>query len=434
MNLRRRTRTVQTFFRQRRASLGFSGVRDPRDKRGKRWPAQVLLETAVVSLMLLAKSLRRSEQLSEELAAGGRISGLRRRVPDSTLGDFLSALSPADVARHLHAQILEEHRRKSLEPTVLPIRAIAIDGKTNATLDVKVNRDCQKQSAEGDEERYVYRMVNATLISSSAAVCIDRLAIPASTNDMGVFAAEYARLKRTYGRANLFELVSTDAGFTSEENARLVDGDGKAYWMALKGNQPELHTEARRVLVPKSRQQSPEAETPWELDSTRGWIRRRLWRTTELQGWGRWTHLRQVVLIQIVQAAGDPRRHHGPERILEEHFFLTNLVQGRLNGEQLIALMRAHWRIENDLHGSLDIQWKEDQGMWVRRDKGLPVVGLLRAIAYNLLALMRAVHLRSAEARQLSWQSLRDQVRDALLWPDLTCTDNPGEERSFAEA
>src|SRR5205807_2480463 len=111
------------------------------------------------------------------------------------------------------------------------IRAIAIDGKTNATLDEKVNRDCQKQSAEGDCDRYVYRMVNATLISSSAAVCIDRLAIPASTNDMGIFADEYARLKRTYGRANLFELVSTDAGFTSEENARLVDADGKAYWM-----------------------------------------------------------------------------------------------------------------------------------------------------------------------------------------------------------
>lgn len=392
----------------------------------------MLLETAVVTLMLLAKSLRRSEELSEELAAGRRIPGLRRRVPDSTLGDFLSALSPADIAGHLHAQILEEHRRKALEPTVLPIRAIAIDGKTNATLDEKVNRDCQKQSAEGDAERYLYRMVNATLISSSAAVCIDRLAIPASTNDMGVFPAEYARLKRTYGRAKLFELVSTDAGFTSEENARLIDDDGKAYWMALKGNQPELFAEAKRVLIPQSLHEPSEANPPWELDSTRGWIRRRIWRTTEMKGWGKWTHLRQVVLIQIIQAPGDPRTHHGPERILEEHFFLTNLVPGRLNGEHLLALMRAHWRIENDFHGSLDIQWKEDHGLWVRRDKGLPVVGLLRAIAYNLLALMRSVHLRSAEARHVSWQSLRDWVRDALLWPEPTRVDDTSEEMSAA--
>jgi predicted transposase YbfD/YdcC len=313
---------------------------------------------------------------------------------------------------------LTEHRRKALEPTVLPIRAIAIDGKTNATLKGKVNRDCQKQSGEGEADRYLYLMVNATLISSAAAVCIDRLAIPASTNDMGVFADEYARLKRVYGRAGLFELLSVDAGFTSEENCRLANDDGKAYWAALKGNQPELHAEAKRVLIPTSLSEAPEAQTHWELDSTRGWIRRRLWRTTELAGWGKWPHLRQVVLIQIVQAPGDPCKHiQGPERILEEHFFVTNLVVGRLDGLQLIALMRAHWRIENNFHGSLDVQWEEDHGLWVRRDKGLPVVGLLRAIAYNLLALMRAVHLRSARARRVSWQSLRDWLRDALLWP-----------------
>ena len=420
MDLRRRTRAVQTFFRQRREALEFRKVRDPRDKRGRRWLAHVLLETALLTLLLLAKSLRRCEGLSEDLAEGGRIPGLHRRIPDSTMGDFLAALSPADLARHLHGQVLQEHRRKALEPTVLPFGAVAIDGKTNATLDQKVNRDCQKQSDEGEPDRFVYRMVNATLISSSAAVCIDRLAIPASTNDMGVFAAVWDRLKRIYGRAGLFEVVSTDAGFTSERNARLIDDDGKAYWMALKDNQPDLCAEAERVLVPQSLREAPEAQTHWELDSTRGWIRRRLWRTRQMAGWGKWTHLRQVVLLQTIQAPGDPRKVQGPERILEGHFYVTNLVPGRLDGEQFIALARAHWRIENDFHGSLDVQWEEDHGLWVRRGKGLPVVGLLRAIAYNLLALMRAVHLRSVEAREVQWQRLRDWVRDALLWPDAT--------------
>jgi hypothetical protein len=315
---------------------------------------------------------------------------------------------------------------------VLPIGAIAFDGKTNATVDEKWNRDCQKQSAAGEPDRYEYRMVNVTLISSSAAVCIDRLAIPASTNDMGAFAVAYERIKQTYGRTNLFELASMDAGFTSEENARIVDDDGKAYWMALKGNQPDLHAEAQRVLVPQSLAEAPETETDWESDSSRGWIRRRLWRTTEMAGWGKWTHLRQVVLIETIQAAGDPRTVHGPERILEKHFYLTNLPVGRLDGEKLIRLMRAHWRIENDFHGTLDIQWQEDHGLWVRRGKGLPVVGLLRAIAYNLLALMRAVHLRSVEARQVAWQSLRDWVRDAMLWPDLTRFEVNSEEESPA--
>jgi len=423
MTLRRRIRTVQTFLKQRRDALCFDGIADPRRRRGRRWTASTLLTTAVLSLMMLARSLRGAERLSADLADGCRVKGLRRRVPDSTLGDFLARLAPAPLRRHLHGQILAEHRRKALEPTVLPLRAIAVDGKNVATLAAAVNRDCQRQAPAGQEPYWLYRVVNATLISAAAAVCIDQLPIPAATNDMGVFAAFYAGLTRTYGRAGVFDLVSTDAGFTSVENATLVDADGRAYWMALKGNQPDLLAEARRVLIPQSWREPPEAQTAWELDSSRGWIRRELWRTDELAGWGDWTHLRQVVLVRVWQAPGclsgkDPVQ--GPPRLLEERFHVTNLVRGRLKGVHLLALDRAHWRIENDLHGALDIQWEEDHGRWVRRGRGLPVTALLRVLAYNLLALLRAVHLRTAEARAAAWEQLRFWMRDALVWPDLT--------------
>ena len=102
---------------------------------------------------------------------------------------------------------------------------------------------------------------------------------------------------------------------------------------------------------------------------------------------------------------------------------LTNLVRGRLDGAQLIRLSRAHWRIENDLHGALDIQWQEDHGRWVQRGNGLAVSSLLRVIAYNLMSLLRAVHLRTDEARAAAWDQLRDWVRDAMLWPEIASTD-----------
>jgi len=426
MSIRRRVKVIQTYLRQRRDALRFDGIRDPRRRRGRRWSAQTLLTTAVLTLMMLAKSLRAAERLSEDLASGGRIKGLGRRVPDSTMGDFVARMAPAPLREHLHRQILAEHRRKALEPRVLPIRAIAVDGKNVATLDHAANQDCQPQSPQGQEPYWLYRVVNAALISASAAVCIDQMPIPAATNDAGVFPAFYAGLKRTYGRAGLFELVSTDAGFTSEGNARLVDDDGKAYWMALKGNQPELYQEARRILIPRSLAVEPEAQTDWELDSTRGWIRRQLWRTDEMAGWGSWTHLRQVVLVRILQAPGrqhGPSPCQGPVHILEERFHVTNLVRGRLQGEQLLRLDRAHWRIENDLHGALDIQWQEDHGRWVHRGRGLPVTALLRVLAYNLLVLLRAVHLRTVEARAAAWEQLRNWIRDALVGPDLTSGD-----------
>jgi len=426
MILRRRIKTVQSFLKQRRDALRFDDIPEPRRRRGRRWSASALLTTAVLSLMLLARSLRAAERLSRDLADARRVKGLRRRLPDSTLGDFVARLAPAPLRRHLHAQILAEHRRKALEPTVLPIRAIAVDGKNVATLRTRVNRDCQRQDTPGQPTSWLYRVVNATLISAAAAVCVDQRPIPAATNDMGIFRAFYADLCRTYGRAGLFDLVSTDAGFTSEANARLIDEDGRAYWMALKANQPELLAEARRVLLPQSYREAPEAQTHWELDSSRGWIKRELWRTGPVAPWSNWTHLRQVVLIRVWKAAGCQHGKtpvYGPPQILEERWHVTNLVRGRLTGDQLLALDRAHWRIENNLHGTLDIQWQEDHGRWVRRGRGLPVTALLRLLAYNLLELLRAVHLRSAEARAAAWTQLRDWVRDALVWPDLTADD-----------
>ncbi|HEY3354487.1 MAG TPA: transposase [Polyangia bacterium] len=436
MILRRRIKSIQTFVKQRHAALCFDGIADPRCRRGRRWTAQTLLTTAVLTLMLLARSLRGAERLSADLADGGRVKGLGRRVPDSTLGDFVARMSAAPLRRHLHQQILAEHRRKALEPTVLPIRAIAVDGKNVATLAKAVNRDCQRQEPAGQAPYWLYRVVNATLISAAAAVCVDQLPIPAATNDMGVFAAFYASLTHTYGRAGLFELVSTDAGFTSLENASLIDADGYAYWMALKGNQPDLLAEAQRVLLAQAWRDPPEVQTDWELDSSRGWIRRELWRTDELTGWGGWTHLRQVVLVRVWQA---PAGSHGkdpvlgPPKILEERYHVTNLVRGRLKGKHLLALDRAHWRIENNLHGALDIQWQEDHGRWVRRGRGLPVTALLRVLAYNLLELLRAVHLRSVAARSATWEQLRLWMRDAFVWPDLT-TDADDAEATPAVA
>ena len=232
---------------------------------------------------------------------------------------------------------------------------------------------------------------------------------------MGAFASFFGDLMKTYSRSNLFELLTGDAGFTSEANARLVDEAGKAYAFALKGNQPELENEARRIFMPLLNSQAPEAETKWELDSSRGWIKRQIWRTKEMVAWGDWSHLRQVIMVRVLQRPGTDDKE-GPIHILEERLYVTNLPYQRITARVWLDLIRAHWRIENNLHGTLDIQWQEDHGRWVQRGNGLPVVCLLRAMAYNLVTLLRVVHLRSEKARAQAWSNLRDSIRDALVW------------------
>jgi len=409
---------MQTYLQQREAVLHFNQVLDPRDPRGRRWTLAALLSAGVVSMTLLARSLRRAEQLSEDLA-GSRLLrrlGIRRRVPDSTLGDALAQVAPAELLAQLHSQVRAEHRRKALRPERLPVGVIAIDGKTPAVFERAANPYfCQRQGSEGGTERYLYRVLNVSLISSPAAVCIHQMPIPAWTNEMGWFRTVFEQLRAAYGRSELFEVVTSDAGVISRKHAGWLDELGYGYVVALKDNNPELELEARGLLQSLAEHEAPVAEDDgWQCDSSRGWVKRQLWTSTEIAGWPGWEHLRQVWLVRVWRR----KTKDAPVEHLEDRIYATNLpVSHKIRGKLILTLIRSHWRIENELHGTLDIQMREDDPWWVRRGCGLINTGLLRAIAYNLLAIARAVHLRRDQL--IGWQQLRDWIRDAIVWPSL---------------
>jgi hypothetical protein len=306
-----------------------------------------------------------------------------------------------------------EQRKKALAPVRLPVGVLSVDGKTQAVLDEAVNPFCQRQSGEGDErERYVYRVLNATLVSAPAAVCIHQRPIPAETNETGFFGEFFDELRAAYARADLFEVVMTDAGVLCAAHCRKLDDLGYGYVLALK-NRPDLEREARAVFATATAA-PPEVESAWEIDSSRGWVKRQLWTTSAMAGWPGWEHLRQVWLVRVLARDGK----NGPERVIEERLYLTNLPPThKLRGAHILALVRAHWRIENELHGTLDIELREDDLGWVRRDNGLMNMGLLRAMAYNTLAIARSVHLR--RPRLIGWQQLRDWLRDAIVFDAL---------------
>ena len=151
---------------------------------------------------------------------------------------------------------------------------------------------------------------------------------PAATNEMASFRPFLTSLLAAYGRSDMIEAVATDSGSTSEANARFVDERYLGYVMALKGNQPDLEREARRVMALRT-QQAPDFETPWRSDSSRGVICQQIFRTVEMAGWGTWSHLRQVWLVRTL--ARPSFGAHGPARLVEERLYVTNLVIGRLS-------------------------------------------------------------------------------------------------------
>lgn len=96
---------------------------------------------------------------------------------------------------------------------------------------------------------------------------------------------------------------------------------------------------------------------------------------------------------------------------MEDRYFVTNLVWNRLKGEGILALVRAHWGIENQGFRTLDMEWEEDYGRpWCSQGWAVDVLGYLRLLAYNVLQLAKGRYWR----RRYRDRTLRSFVAEVV--------------------
>lgn len=418
MDLQASDRRVQKFLDRHLKSPAWQWeeISDPRGKQGQRRGLKELLNSLFVGMLANCPSLRDVELLSAEMAAKGG-QHISQRVPDTTLWDLLSGqrrqrtkkslsspssaesrpmvkrpLMAEEFRKQLRRQLHALWRSKCLQPQHLPCGVVAIDGKGLGALEHDADGAAQKGHRQDGSPYWLARVLRAGLVSAPSVPLLDQLPIGAKTNEMGMFAEFFDAILEGYD--SLFEIVTTDAGMTSKANAEHVHAANKGYVMALKENQPELLAEAKRLLRELLRR-PPAAET---TERYRGkTVHRRLYRSAEIAGYHEWQHLRQVLVVE--QDTVDPQGGHQKE----QRFFLTNLHVGRLSSAQLLALIRMHWRIENDCFWTLDVQWKEDTLPWCTVGPAVEILGLMRMMAYNLVQLARTRSLRPKGANTKNW-------------------------------
>jgi hypothetical protein len=429
--LERRRRAVKKLLMGRREVVAFAGVGDRRRPHGRRWALAPILAAIVLGIMAKARSVREVEDKTDDMGSLRSRFGIRRRVPRSTIGRVAAhGVAPSELQAHLGRTIRAEQRRKTLAPTELPVGCVALDGKgIRAVHREAVNADCQEVHPQEGAVYYKYLVFRAVLTSAGPKLCIGQQTVPGTTNEMGCFAKFFGWLMEWFGRSGLFEVVFTDAGSTSKDNAALVDAANKGYVLGLKENQPELLREAKRLLLPQMRGQPPEAETAeWEKDHRGRWLKRQMWRTFEIAGYLDWPHLQQAIVVRTLQRLGDPK--HGPckTEVVEDRYFVSNLAVGhRLKGMHMLRAIRQYWQVEEH-NRVMDVELEEDELPFTQVGDGVPVTTLLRVLAANLLALLRDVHLRSAENRQLPWRRVRDLVWQTLVIGEVGEDDsNDGE-------
>ena len=66
---------------------------------------------------------------------------------------------------------------------------------------------------------------------------------------------------------------------------------------------------------------------------------------------------------------------------MQPRYFISSLD---LSAAEMLATVRAHWSIENSLHWSLDVTFREDDCR-VRKDHGPQNFATLRNISHNML-------------------------------------------------
>jgi hypothetical protein len=386
---------------------------DERDRRGQRYPNEALIWSLMLGCVGGLASLREVEALTAGLRGDvRRTTRIEGRYSDTKLRDVLLALDLEESRAALIRGVKAEHRRGNLEPEVLPLSVVAIDGKCLGKLDSWDDPNVQAVWPGGGQPYGLARVHRAHLVSSRACVCIDQAPIPGDTNELGAICAFTRQLIKTYKRTDLFEAIAVDAGNASLKHASLIHSHDLGYIMALKGPAGDIYQEALRTLGGLPSEQAEHTRTTRERGAR---ITCRVWRAT-VQGYLGWTHARQ--LIRVERRVENDRG----EVSCGNRCFVTNLVPGRLTSPQWLTLIRMYWRCENEGHWTADVVWREDARRlpWIRTPHAVYALSTLRMVALNVLAVLRRMSRREYDSRPLPWRQVTRLAYSALAEPAIS--------------
>ncbi len=203
--------------------------------------------------------------------------------------------------------------------------------------------------------------------------------------------------------------ITLDAMGCQNKIAKKIIDKGADYVLALKGNQGELSEEVKAYFH-KARREGyinlPSAESK-DVDSGHGRIEVRKciqleidkdW-LTQSQGW---EGIQTVICIES-------ERHLQEKVTTEARYYISSLP---LDPERANSAIRNHWAVENSLHWTLDMTFREDESR-IRRGNGAEVMNALRKLALNIV---RQNTTRKASMKQkLKIAALDDDFRAELL-------------------
>lgn len=270
-----------------------------------------------------------------------------------TFGRFFSVLEPQEFENCFvrFAEILRRYMKGAV---------VAFDGKTiRGSFDV----------ATGKKAIHV---VSAWCTASG--ISLGQLTVGSKTN-------EITAVPELIKKLTLEGCIVTGDAMNAQKAivAAIVEKKGD-YVIALKGNQGDLHEDVSDFMNDVICDSKSEYKTDFfeEIDKDHGRIElRRCWTCDDLSWLGscsEWKGLKSIAMVESTRTIQD-------KETVEKRYYISSLPA---DAEVTAKAVRSHWQIENTLHWTLDVTFKEDMSR-VRVGHADENLSRVRKIALALL-------------------------------------------------
>lgn len=327
-------------------------IKDPRIDRTKRHPLVSVLFIGVCAVLCGAETWEEMEDFGNERKEWlGQYVALPFGIPShDTFGRIFAQMD----SRAFQESFLGWVQLVSLK---MPGQIISIDGKT------------LRRSHDRAKGKEALHLVSAW--ASANHLVLGQVKTEEKSNEITAIP-ELLKLLDLSG-----SIVTVDALGTQKEIAEEIQNKKADYVMALKGNQGLLHNEVKTYWqdpkLPDSEYQSFET-----VDKAHGRMEIRRYKITDHIQWleprNEWKGLKTIGMVESQRIIGE-------QKTIECRYYLSSL---KADAKEFARAVREHWSIENQLHWSLDVSFREDQCR-VRIQKAAENFALLRRMALYIL-------------------------------------------------
>jgi predicted transposase YbfD/YdcC len=187
---------------------------------------------------------------------------------------------------------------------------------------------------------------------------------------------------------------------------QIIQKEGQ-YILALKGNQGALHNDIRTYLEDKDVLKNLKAHI--DYDKGHGRIETRKCFVSNDVNWllerhPNWNSIKSIIRVDSIREEKD-------RTTTETRYYISSEIKP---AEKMLAGIRSHWSIENNLHWVLDMSFGEDYSR-IRKENAPQIMAIIRHIALNLLQITKNQMKRRSIKRLRKVAGWDDTVLSTIL-------------------